>query len=216
MKLRLVCMSVAVLASGFAMLVPAYPSFAAGTPEKTGKPAADAGPKSDDDSYDPANVLHISRFMEAVAAGNAQAASRDFPGAIASYRKGIQLQPKNPLGHYLLAQAQLVQGNLPEAEASMNQAENVADTAPAVKAKVLFVLAELKERQKKWVEAKAAFTRYSEYAGSHPGSGAMPDSAAARVAAIDEQLKVDAAYAVVRERIAAERAAAAAPKAADK
>ncbi len=205
MKLRMVFVSVAALAAGLAMLAPSESSFAAGAPAKQPKAVADAGPKTEVDSYDPDNRLHISRFMEAVALGNAKATSRDFAGAMEQYRKGIQLQPANPLGHYLLAEAQLVQGNLSEAEASMNQAENVADKAPSVKAKVLFVLAELKERQKKWDEAKTAWRRYEEYAGNHSDAAAMPASAAARIAAIDEQLKQDDAYAVVRERIATER-----------
>ena len=142
--------------------------------------------------------------MEMVAQANAKATSRDFPGATELYRKAIQLQPANPLGHYLLGEVQLVQGNLTEAEASMNQADNVGDKNPNVKAKVLFVLADLKERQKKWDDAKAAWTRYNEYAANHD-AGAMPASAAARIQAIDDMLKQDKAYEIVRQRILAEK-----------
>lgn len=178
-------------------------SFAAGDKPAPKKPAAaDAG--TSDDQYDPDNKTHISHFMEMVAQANAKATSRDFPGATELYRKAIQLQPANPLGHYLLGEVQLVQGNLTEAEASMNQADNVGDKNPNVKAKVLFVLADLKERQKKWDDAKAAWTRYNEYAANHD-AGAMPASAAARIQAIDDMLKQDKAYEIVRQRILAEK-----------
>lgn len=144
--------------------------------------------------------------MEAVVAANAKATSRDFPGATDLYRKAIQLAPSNPLGHYLLAEVQLLQGNVSEAEASLNQADSVGDKAPNIKLKVLFVLADIKEQQKKWDDAKAAWKRYTEYAGNHDaGTVAFPASAAARIQAVDDMLKQDHAYDVVRERIAVEK-----------
>lgn len=202
-----------VIALGVAALVPGEDSLAAGPAAATGKdPKAKPDAGNSDDLYDPDNKTHISRFMESVAQGNAKATSRDFAGAIELYRKAIQLQPANPLGHYLLGEAQLAMGNLTEAEASMNQADNVGDKAPNVKVKVLFVLADLKERQKKWDDAKAAWTRYTEYATNHPEAGAIAASAAARIQAIDDMLKQDKAYDVVRQRIAAEKDGGSSPK----
>ncbi len=172
------------------------------------KPAGKDASAAADDKYDPNNVTHISHFMETCVQGNAKFVSRDFPGAIELYRKAIQLQPTNPIGHYLLGEAQSASGNLPEAEASWTNADNLGDKVPNVKTKLLFVLADLKERQKKWDEAKAGWQRYKEYAASHADAGGSPASADARIQAIDEMLKQDKAYDIVRQRIAAEKAEA--------
>jgi tetratricopeptide (TPR) repeat protein len=162
------------------------------------KPAAD-------DKYDPANRIHISKFMETCVQGNAKFVSRDFPGAIDSYRKAIQLQPTNPLGHYLLGEAQSASGNLTEAEASWTNADNLGDKDPPTKTKLLFVLADLKERQKKWDDAKAGWQRYAQYVAAHPDAGGSAATSDARIKAIDDMLKQDKAYDVVRQRIAAEK-----------
>ena len=166
-------------------------------PVATNRPDAGAEAK-----YDANNRTHISQFMEMVVLGNAKYISRDFPAAIETYRKAIALQPTQPLGHYLLGEAQLASANLTEAEASFNAADNVADRDPRVKVKVLFCLADLKERQKKWDDAKIAWQRYNDYAQAHGDAGAMPASATARIQAIDEALKQDKAYEAVRARIA--------------
>ncbi len=200
MRLRHAFFPLAIVTIAVAAFMPDEESFAAGNKA----PAAKVDGGSSDDLYDPDNKMHISHFMETVAQANAKATSRDFSGAVELYRKAIQLQPANPLGHYLLGEVQLVQGNLTEAEASMNQADSVGDKMPAVKIKVLFVLADLKERAKKWDDAKAAWARYTVYAGNHDG-GAMPASATARILSIDDMLKQDKAYDIVRQRILAEK-----------
>jgi tetratricopeptide (TPR) repeat protein len=167
------------------------------------KPAAKDG--GADDKYDPQNRTHISKFMETCAQGNAKFISRDFPGAIEIYRKAIQLQPTNPLGHYLLGEAQSASGNLAEAEASWTNADNLGDKDPPIKTKLLFVLADLKERQKKWDDAKAGWQRYAQYVTAHADAGGSAPTADARIKAIDDMLKQDKAYDVVRQRIAAEK-----------
>lgn len=207
MRARLAILSASAALVAVAMLLPDQDSFAAG---EKGKPSGDAGTTAatttDDSKYDPDNKTHISKFMETIVAANAKATSRDFPGATELYRKAIQLAPSNPLGHYLLAEVQLVQGNVSEAEASLNQADNVGEKAPNIKIKVLFVLADVKEQQKKWDDARAAWKRYTDYTASHDaGVIAFPSSAAARIQAMDDMLKQDRAYDVVRERIAVEK-----------
>src|SRR5689334_18042962 len=77
--------------------------------------------------------------------GNAKYASRDFDGAIAQYRKAIELAPHQALGHYLLGEALLAAGNLAEAEASWSRAAlEGGEKDPALHARVLFVTADLK------------------------------------------------------------------------
>jgi predicted Zn-dependent protease len=170
--------------------------------EKGGRPTkgkvADGGK-----TYDPANVTALSEFMETCLEGNGKYISRDFPAAIEAYRRAVRLNPKNPLGHYLLAEAQLAAQNLAEAEASTKQAELNADLRdPMLRAKVLFVMADLKERQKKWEEARSAWQTYADWTGKYVDAGGAMSTAEARIKSVDETLKLDRAYAVVRERAA--------------
>ena len=142
-------------------------------------------------------------FNDAVAQGTTKYAARDFPGAVASFQKAIEADPKNPLGHYFLGESQLAAGNLTEAEAAWNRASlEAADKNPALRAKILFVLADLKERQHKWDDAKAAWQVYLDWAAKYPNAGAFAGSGQSRQQSIDTMQKQDTAYAVVRQRIA--------------
>jgi tetratricopeptide (TPR) repeat protein len=147
-----------------------------------------------------------AKYKEACKDGNTKYAARDFAGAIAAYQKAIELDPNNGLGHYFLGEAQLAAGNLIEAEAAWNRASLATDKDPALRARVLFVLADLKERQQKWDEARAAWQVYFDWASKFPNAGAFPGSAQSRQQAIDSMKKQDAAYAVVRQRIAETKA----------
>jgi tetratricopeptide (TPR) repeat protein len=143
------------------------------------------------------------KYAQVCAQGNAKYGARDFPGAIALYRSAIELDPKDPLGYYLLGEAQLGAGNIAEAEASWNRAlASASDKDPAMRARVLFVLADLKERQWKWDDAKAAWQAYLDYTGRFPNATAFAASARSRQQVIDTMLKQDKAYEVVRKRIA--------------
>jgi tetratricopeptide (TPR) repeat protein len=141
------------------------------------------------------------KYKAACREGNTKYAARDFAGAIAAYQKAIEVDPNNGLGHYFLGEAQLAAGNLVEAEAAWNRASLATDKDPALRARVLFVLADLKERQKKWDDARAAWQMYFDWATKYPNAGAFPGSAQSRQQAIDSAKKQDAAYSVVRARI---------------
>ena len=143
-------------------------------------------------------------FKDAAAQGITKYAARDFPGAVASFQKAIEADPKNPLGHYFLGEAQLAAGNMTEAEAAWNRASlEASEKDPALRAKILFVLADLKERQHKWDDARAAWQVYLDWAAKYPNANAYPASGQSRQQVIDTMLKQDKAYDVVRERIAA-------------
>lgn len=143
-------------------------------------------------------------FKPAVADGIAKYAARDFAGAVAAFQKAIEADPKNPLGHYFLGEAQLAAGNLTEAEAAWTRAslEATSSKDPAVRARVLFVLADLKERQKKWDEATAAWQMYLDWAAKYPEAKAFTGSGQSRQQMIAAMQKQDKAYEVVRQRIA--------------
>jgi tetratricopeptide (TPR) repeat protein len=141
-------------------------------------------------------------YTDACSEGNGKYASRDFDGAIESYRKAIELFPHRPLGHYLLGEAQLAANNLTEAEASWGRALlEASEQDPTMRARILFVTADLKERQKKWDEAKAAWQVYVDWSNRFADAGAFATSGTARIQAIDSMLKQDKSYEVVRQRI---------------
>jgi tetratricopeptide (TPR) repeat protein len=171
------------------------------TSEKSGSDKG-AGEKK----YDPNNTTALSQFMETCVAGNAKYVAHDIAGAIDLYKRAIVLSPKNPLGHYLLGEAQLGAGNVAEADSEWKLAlESADDKNPNMKIHILFVVADLKERQRKWDEAKTAWQAYGEYATKHPDAGASPSSSSSRQQVIDDMLRQDKLYDVVRQRIAAEK-----------
>jgi len=169
--------------------------------------AASASAGSSGKKYDADNRTAISEFMHTCVQGNAKYAARDFPGAIELYRKAIELNPKHPLAQYLIGEAQLASGNMPEAEAAWSRAVlDSSEKEPALKARILFVVADLKERQKKWDDAKTAWQAYLDWASKFPKAGAFPESAQSRQQVIDAMVKQDKAYEVVRQRIAGTKA----------
>jgi tetratricopeptide (TPR) repeat protein len=160
----------------------------------------DGSKKSDDGS---SSSDSGGGFKDAAGQGITKYAARDFPGAVAAFQKAIEADPKNPLGHYFLGEAQLAAGNMTEAEAAWNRASlEAADKDPSLRAKILFVLADLKERQHKWDDAKAAWQVYLDWAAKYPNAGAFVGSGQSRQQMIDAMQKQDAAYAIVRQRIA--------------
>jgi len=182
---------------GLAFLLLCTPAIAQDKPAKS-KPAAA-------DRHDPDNIRGISLYVEQLNKGAAKYVARDFPGALEAFRATIPLAPRNPLGHYFVAEAQIASGNLAEAEASLKQAESLTDDRnPGLRAKVLFVTADTKERLKKWDEAKTAWQVYVEYAQKH-AEVAFASSGTSRIQAIDDMLKQEKAYEAVRQRIAAEK-----------
>jgi tetratricopeptide (TPR) repeat protein len=179
--------------------------------QKTDAPkAAPTKPKGPDagDRYDPENVTAISPFMETVVKGNEKYGAKDYMGAIDTFKKAIQLNPRNALGPYLLGEAYLATNNLPEAEAAFKAAEELNDPKfPLVRSHVLFAVADCYEREKKWEQARVAWQAYTEHASKlGPDGGAFPQSGASRLKVIDDYMKLDKAYEIVRQRIAAEKA----------
>src|SRR5688572_23727320 len=138
-------------------------------------PAA-AQPAAGEPRKDPKGVKGISPFWEAIKKGDNSAIARDFDGAIAAYREAIQSQPQNPMGHYRLGEAQLAKGDQKEAELAWGAGLRFADKDPVMKAKLLFVLADLRERQKSHDEANTRWTDYGK-AASAPGAKGYPATA---------------------------------------
>lgn len=152
--------------------------------------------------HDPNDVKGISPFWVALASGDHAFVARDFDCAITYYRDAIGKSPQNPLGHYRMGEAELAKGKMKEAEADWQSALGFAGRNYSVKAKILFVLADLKERQRDLDGAIAAWKRYLAFAKAHPEAKAFPASAEDRIKRITEWQKLVKEYAAVKERIA--------------
>jgi tetratricopeptide (TPR) repeat protein len=197
-----------------ATVVPASvlaPLVAWGEP-KAAKPAekSEKSPVGDrPGQYDPDNITAISQYMETIVKGNERFVAKDNTAAIDTYKKAIQLNPRHPLGHILLAEAYLASGNLGEAEAASHQAYEADGKNAVLRSHVLFLRADIFERQKKWDDAKVAWQAYVEHSAKlAPDAGGFPQSGAERLKAIQKVIDLAKPYAAVRERIAADKAAA--------
>jgi tetratricopeptide (TPR) repeat protein len=182
-----------------ALLAASLPASAEG-----GKGASKKSDEAAAPSAAAAKNMPSKEYLKLCEAGNAKYAGRDFAGAIDQYRKAIELTPKHALAFYLMGEAQLAAGNLTEADAAWNRATlESSEQDPALRSRVLFVVADLREREKRWDDAKAAWQVYLDWASKYPSANGFPASGQSRQQVIDTMLKQDKAYDVVRERIAA-------------
>jgi len=195
-----------ILALGTGTVGTTIASAAPGSAQPAPAPAP-SGPRA----LDPNNVTNISAYMQALVRGNAQYLSGDYTSAIATYRQAIQINEKTihqPLGYYLLGVALRASGNEKEAEERWRQAEsNAGPGDPTLKGRILFAIASLKERQKKWDEARTAWNAYgawaTQYASASPDAGVhlFPQTPTARIKAFDEVVAVDKVTEGVRHHI---------------
>jgi tetratricopeptide (TPR) repeat protein len=151
---------------------------------------------------DPAGKTGISPFWEACKRGDDAHVAGDFPSAISAFRTAIAADPRNPIGHYRLGQSLLASGDVSQAEGAYRAADRFADQDPTLKAKILFVLADLEERKGDRTSAIKGYDAYLSYVGSHPAAKAHPSSAADRKLKLSSYLKLARDYAGVRDRIA--------------
>ncbi|MFW5739936.1 MAG: tetratricopeptide repeat protein [Myxococcota bacterium] len=151
---------------------------------------------------DPKGVQGISPFMELLNEGNAAYIARDYAGAVAKYQEALQKEPSRALGHYMLGQAFLADGKLQEADSAWQSALRYAEKEPVLKAKTLFVIADLRERQGQWEEATQAWQAYAQFVGANPNANGYPATATERQKAIETRKDLAAKYAEVKKRIA--------------
>jgi tetratricopeptide (TPR) repeat protein len=175
--------------------------------------AALSAPSTEKDKtavYDPENITAISQYMDTVVKGTEKYKKGEHSAAIDLFKKAISLSPKNPLAHLLLGEAYFATNNLPEAEAAFLAAQEASSTSDAkqqlLRSHVLFAVADCYEREKKWNEAKNAWSAYNDHAAKlGPDSGAHPASGTSRKEVIEKLLERERVYAAVRERIAADK-----------
>lgn len=176
---------------------PAKPAATtAAKPQAAAAPAAAAGgPRRD-----PEGKKGISPYMEAVARGQNAFVARDFAGAVTAFQDAIKGDPQQMLGFYLLGEAQLEAGKPEEAEAAWTT--GLSKKGPDdLNARLLFIMADLRERQKNWQGAKDAWAAYTAFLTSHPQAKGYAATADERIKRIDQRMKDEKDYAAVKDRI---------------
>lgn len=158
----------------------------------------DAGPRKD-----PQGVKGISPFWEQIKKGDDLYVARDFDGAIAAYKEAITKEPQNALGHYRIGEAHLAKNDTQEAETSWVAALRFVGADHPLKAKILFVLADLRERQKSFDDATDRWNAYAQFAQQQPAAKAFPKTADDRKGKIASWTKLVSEYAAVKKRIEA-------------
>ncbi len=190
MRSSLLCWAPVAIASA----VIAAPSYAA-PPKKA------AVPKDD-----PVAIAH-KQYMDTVKEGTDKYIAKDVSGAIEAFHRATEAEPRNPIGYYFLGEAQIGNKDLAQAESALLHASQVSDEGPpSLKLKIFFVIADLRERQKKWDDAKASWEQYGDLCAKFPDGHGFPNVVKERIGMIDAMLNQDKAYEIVRKRIAEEKA----------
>jgi tetratricopeptide (TPR) repeat protein len=182
--------------------VVALSSAAIAKPKKGEKKAADdsaTGGSADKIRRDPAGVTGISPYQELIVKGQNAYTSGDKPGAIAAFQEATQLEGDKMLGFYRLGEALRGSDKLDEASTAYETGLGKKGNA-ALKAKMLFVVADLRERQGKWQEAKDAWTAYATFLGENPKAGGFPATPADRLKMIERRTNDEKVYGEVKVR----------------
>ncbi|MDQ2647125.1 MAG: hypothetical protein M3020_25190 [Myxococcota bacterium] len=134
--------------------------------------------------------------------GDRAALARDFDGAVAKYRAVLAEDPRNAFAHYRIGQAESIKGDFTEAEQAYFAALRFSGTNDVLRAKVLFCIADLRERQHAFEAAVDAWTEYEKQGVTAPKSTPHAATAAERKNRIAEWKKALATAAEVKARIA--------------
>ena len=142
-----------------------------------------------------------SPYAMKIAKGHAAYVARDFQGAIAAYKDAIKDDAADPFAQYFLGEAQLAAGNIAEADASYAAGLRLVGAKDDLHGKLLFVVADLRERQGKWPDAKKAWDEYAQFLSSHPNAKGYAATATERNKVIDTRVDLETKYAAVKQRI---------------
>jgi len=156
---------------------------------------------SDGVRRDPKGVKGITPYLELINKGDRAYIARDFEGAIAAYREAIKSEPEKALAHYRVGAAELAKGDQKEAEASFVAGLRFVGRDGTLKAKLLFVLADLRERQKNNDEAIGRWKEYSKNAADEKEAITYPATATERVGRNEAWKKALSDGAQVKQRI---------------
>ena len=150
---------------------------------------------------DPLGVKGISPFTEALKRGDRALLARDIEGALSAYRDALVKEPENALGHYRLGEAELLKGDLLEAESAFSVGLRVVGANLNLKAKLLFAMADLRERKKAYDEASAQWSEYELFTTQQKEAQGFPASGAERKKVVETWKKLSADSLAVKARI---------------
>jgi tetratricopeptide (TPR) repeat protein len=150
---------------------------------------------------DPKGVKGLSPLMEAMGKGDSAVAVHDFETALSAYRQALTLSPESGLLHYRIAEAQALKGDFKEAESEYGAALRLSGDDLGLKAKILFCLADLAERQRSFEAAVERYTTYETFAPTAEKAVTFPASAAERKKRISEWQQLAKDSADVKARI---------------
>jgi tetratricopeptide (TPR) repeat protein len=142
--------------------------------------APEAANTKDGVRRDPKGKQGLSPFWEAVRRGDAAALARDYVKAKQAYQEAITFEPKRAIAHYRIGQVEVLAGKLSDAETAYNDALRFVDSEPTLHAHLLFVLADLKERQEQRDAALKAWQAYADYLKSESRAKGYPATAEER------------------------------------
>ena len=177
----------------------AAPPPAAGATPPAAAPAKTAS--SDSVRRDPRGIKGISPFWEAIKKGDDAFAARDAEGAIAAYQEAIKADPHNGMGQYRIGEVELSRGKMKEAEEAWQAALRFAGENASLKAKILFVLADVKERQRSFEEETNGWNAYETHAKAAPTAKTYPQTPPDRKKRISEWKQLEIDYGAVKDRI---------------
>jgi tetratricopeptide (TPR) repeat protein len=158
-------------------------------------------PKGKEIRRDPENKKGISPYMELVVKGDAAFVARDIAGAAGAYQDAIKNDTDQMLAFYRLGEVEIEQGKLEDADKTFETGLSKKGSDD-LKAKMLFSIADLKERQKKWQAAKDAWASYAAYLTGNTKAKGFPGTATERMKQADRRMRDEVEYGKVRERIA--------------
>jgi tetratricopeptide (TPR) repeat protein len=165
--------------------------------EEPGKAApAQGGPRKD-----PKGIKGISPFWESIKKGDDALAARDMDGAHAAYQEAIRSEPQNAMGHYRLGEVELAKGNFADAESAWQAALRFVGQNASLKAKILFVLADVKERQRSWEEETNGWNAYEAHMKAAPTAKTYPQTPPDRKKRITDWKQLEIDYGAVKDRI---------------
>ena len=124
----------------------------------------------------------------------------DFDAAVAKYRAILTDDPRNALVHYRIGQAHAAKGDSLEAEQAYFGALRFAGADDRLRAKVLFCLANLRERRRADDAALEAWTEYEKQAVRAASAAPHAATAAERMNRIVEWKRASAAATEIKAR----------------
>jgi tetratricopeptide (TPR) repeat protein len=177
----------------------------ASAPPATAKPApTSASPSASgtDATGTHQDAKPLSPELDTFAKGDAAMLAKDYETAMRAYQEAISKAPETPLPYYRLAEAQKLKGDLQDAERTYNTALRFVGNDGTLKAKVLFCLADLSERQKAYDQAIERWFAYEVFAKSAVKAKVHPASAGQRKKRVQDWKQNAADSAEVKARIA--------------